>query len=38
VRSHPGDRKSTPRTVCGLIENGPLEPMQPPMTFEQMTK
>jgi len=32
--------KSSPHNlpVAGLIEAGPVEPMQPPITFEQMTK
>jgi hypothetical protein len=32
--------KSSPHTlpVAGLVEAGPVEPMQPPMTLEQMMK
>ena len=32
--------KSSPHTlpVAGLVEAGPVEPMQPPITFEQMMK
>ena len=32
--------KSSPHNlpVAGLVEAGPVEPMQPPITFEQMMK
>ena len=32
--------KSSPHTlpVAGLVEAGPVDPMQPPITFEQMMK